>query len=155
MSLSHPLPDYPNVVGPMVGAALMPVTVMRPLFSSKVLAGFPSPAEAYVEKGLDLNQFLIRNPATTFFFWVRGPSMKDAGIDDGDLIAVDRSINPQPGHIVLAVVNNEYTVKRFTVNKGIIELRAENRAYPNILFGDTDELIIWGVVVAAVAKILA
>ena len=152
---AYPLPDYPNVTEPLMMAAAAPDMVIRPLFDQAVAAGFPSPAEGYLEKGLDLNQYLVRNQAATFFFRVRGDSMVDARIHDGDLIVVDRSIAPQPGHIVLAVVNNDYTVKRYSHHNGVIELKSANPAYPTIRLNDLDELQIWGVVVGAVARILA
>ena len=106
----------------------------------------------YVEKGLDLNTYLISHPASTFFFRVQGDSMKNAHIFDGDIVLVDRSIDPKHRHIVLAVVNNEYTVKRLYKRAGIVELRAENLDYSPIRFQDCDELTIWGVVIGTVRR---
>ncbi|SFI72934.1 DNA polymerase V [Nitrosomonas sp. Nm34] len=83
-----------------------------PLLQYRISAGFPSPAEGYAEKGLDINDYLVRNKASTYFFRVVGDSMVGARIHDGDMLVVDCSIKPKHGHIVLAVVNNEYTVKR-------------------------------------------
>lgn len=83
------------------------------LFSSYVQAGFPSPAESYVDNALDLNQFLVPNPPSTFFVRVSGDSMNKAGLDDGDLLIVDRSLTPKNNDIVIMRINDEFTVKRF------------------------------------------
>ncbi len=125
---------------------------VRPLFSHRVSAGFPSAAEEYLEKGLDLNTYLVRNKTATFYFRVEGTSMTGARIFDGDMVVVDRSINPKHRHIVLAVVNSEYTVKRLHKRAGVIELRAENSLYAPIQFGEGETLEIWGVVVGVVCK---
>ena len=125
---------------------------VRPLYSHRVSAGFPSPAEEYLEKGLDLNSYLVRNKTATFYFRVEGTSMTGARIFDGDMVVVDRSINPKHRHIVLAVVNSEYTVKRLYKRSGVVELRAENPQYAPIQFGDGETLEIWGVVVGVVCK---
>jgi DNA polymerase V len=123
-----------------------------PLLLNRVPAGFPSPADEYAETALDLNTYLIRNKTATFFFRVIGDSMMGANIHDGDLLVVDRSIEPRHGHIVLAVLNNEYTVKRLYSLNGVIELHAENPAYAPIRFQEHDELQVWGVVTGAVSR---
>lgn len=123
-----------------------------PLLLQRIPAGFPSPADEYAESALDLNTYLIRNKTATFFFRVIGDSMTEANIHDGDLLVVDRSIEPRHGHIVLAVINNEYTVKRLHSLNGVIELHAENPAYPPLCFQEHDELQVWGVVVGAVSR---
>lgn len=133
-------------------AAGSPPTCLRPLFSQQVSAGFPSPAEEYLEKGLDLNAYLVRNKSATFYFRVQGNSMNGARIFDGDILVVDRSIIPRHRHIVLAVVNSDYTVKRLYKRAGVIELRAENPDYQPIRFGDGETLEIWGVVVGTVCR---
>ena len=114
--------------------------------------GFPSPADEYAESALDLNSYLVRNKTATFFFRVIGDSMTGANIHDGDMLVVDRSIEPRHGHIVLAVINNEYTVKRLHRLNGVIELHAENPAYAPIRFQEHDELQVWGVVTGAVSR---
>lgn len=140
------------------GAALLqpatssPPACFRPLFGQSVPAGFPSPATDYIERSLDLNTYLVRNPASTFYFRVHGDSMTGAHIFDRDMLAVDRSITPQHRHIVLAVVNDEYAVKRLYMRAGTIELRAENPAYAPIQFKDFEELQIWVVVVGTVCR---
>jgi DNA polymerase V len=122
------------------------------LLLHRIPAGFPSPADEYAESALDLNTYLVRNKTATFFFWVIGDSMTGANIHDGDLLVVDRSIEPKHGHIVLAVINNEYTVKRLYRLDGVMELHAENPASPILRFQEHDELQVWGVVTGAVSR---
>ena len=98
----------------------------QPIFTAKVPAGFPSPAADYEENKLDLNKHLIKNPAATFFVRVTGDSMVKAGIHDGDLLVVDRSIEPRDKNVVIAVVNGELTVKRIRIKKNKLSLEAEN-----------------------------
>ena len=138
--------------GSLRPAAIAAPVCRLPLLLNRVPAGFPSPADEYAETALDLNTYLIRNKTATFFFRVIGDSMTAANIHDGDLLVVDRSIEPRHGHIVLAVLNNEYTVKRLHQLNGVIELRAENSAYPPICFREHDELQVWGVVTGAVSR---
>jgi len=104
-------------------------TLARPLFLSKVPAGFPSPADDYIEETLDLNQHLIKHKAATFFVRVTGDSMLGAGIHDGDLLIVDRSLEPNDKSVVVAVVNGEFTVKRIKKEKGKSWLMSENEKY--------------------------
>jgi DNA polymerase V len=125
---------------------------LLPLLQHRIPAGFPSPADGYAESALDLNTYLIRNKVSTFFFRVIGDSMTGANIHDGDLLVVDRSIEPRHGHVVLAVINNEYTVKRLYHLDGAVELHAENPAYPPLCFQEHDELQVWGVVIGAVSR---
>ena len=150
-----PQHDALNIVGrleQLIPTSLSPSLCVRPLFGQRVPAGFPSPAEEYVEKGLDLNSYLVRNKVATYFFRVQGDSMMGARIHDGDLVVVDRSISPKHRHIVLAVVNQDYTVKRLYKRAGVIELRPENPQYSPIRFGDDETLEIWGVVVGTVCR---
>lgn len=117
-----------------------------PLFSGKVAAGFPSPADDYVEKSLDLNELLIQKPAATFFVRAEGESMLGAGIHPNDILVVDRSIEPVPGKIVICALNGELTVKRLERDGEHWKLKAENPAYPDIAIHDELEMVIWGVV---------
>lgn len=119
----------------------------------RIPAGFPSPAADYSEHGLDLNEYLIPRKASTFIFTVVGDSMKDIGILDGDQVTVDRSIEARHGHIVIAVVNQEYTIKKLYRRGGITELRPENPAYAPIRFAEHDELQVWGVVTGVLRKV--
>lgn len=115
-----------------------------PFFSSSVPAGFPSPAEDYVEQKLDLNDF-IQHPSATFFVRASGESMIGAGIYPGDLLVVDRSIEAKNRSIVIAVVDGEMTLKRLIKKQGQCYLRPENPKFPNIPMKEGDE--IWGVVI--------
>ena len=117
-----------------------------PLFMSRVQAGFPSPADDYIEQGLDLNDFLIKRPTATFFMKVAGDSMKDAGINNDDILIVDRSLTAIHNCIVVAVVNSEYTVKRLQKIKDKIYLMPENKKYPVIEIKEGMDFEIWGVV---------
>ena len=116
------------------------------LFNGKVSAGFPSPADDYIEKTLDLNDLLIQKPAATFFVRAEGESMLGAGIHPNDILVVDRSIEPTVGKIVICALNGELTVKRLkNIDKEIV-LGAENPVYPDIIVQEFVELVIWGVV---------
>ncbi len=119
-------------------------------FTSRVEAGFPSPADDYLEGTLDLNEHLIRRPAATFFLRVSGDSMTGAGIYPGDILIVDRSLPPADGRIVIAVVDGELTVKRLSRRPGRIRLLPENPRYPPIDITAEQDLRVWGVVVHAV-----
>jgi DNA polymerase V len=118
----------------------------QPIFTAKVPAGFPSPAADYEEDRLDLNRHLIRNPAATFFVRVAGDSMVKAGIHDGDLLVVDRSIEPKDKNVIIAVVNGELTVKRIRIRKNKLTLVAENENYQSQEIKEEMEFEVWGVV---------
>ncbi|MGA0333438.1 MAG: LexA family protein [Kiritimatiellia bacterium] len=109
-------------------------------------AGFPSPAEDYLEDRIDLNRELVRNPASTFLARVRGDSMRDAGLHDGDLILIDRSRSPLSGTMVLAWVDGGFTVKHLCLENGRAILRAANPAYPDLELCEEEDSRIWGVV---------
>lgn len=123
-----------------------------PLYAHKVVAGFPSPAEDYIEERLDLNDKLIRNKEATFLLSVQGDSMKDAGIMDGDILVVDRSIAPQDGKIVIAALDGELTVKRLSIKSTGTWLVPENDAYPPIAVKEEADIVIWGVVTATISQ---
>lgn len=124
-----------------------------PLFANRVPAGFPSPADDYMEDRIDLNEQLVRNPPATFFIRVKGNSMVGAGIFDGDTLVVDRSIEPKSGHVVVAVVDGELTVKRLSMHRGRTRLLPENPEFQPIEFRDGQELQVWGVVTNAIHPI--
>jgi DNA polymerase V len=115
-------------------------------FQQSVSAGFPSPAEGHLDGKLDLNRHFIKNPAATFFARVSGDSMTGAGIHNGDLLIVDRSVEALPGCVVIAVINGEHTVKRLHREGDRLLLLAENADYPSIEVSELEELHIWGVV---------
>lgn len=121
-----------------------------PLYLTPIAAGFPSPAEDYVEKRLDLQEYLIRNPLSTFFLRARGDSMQGAGIYDGDLLIVDRSQEASHNRVVIAAVEGELTVKRLIRRGGRVLLAPENPDYPEIDITEREYVHIWGVVVHAV-----
>lgn len=124
-----------------------------PLFAHRIPAGFPSPADDYVEDRLDLNELLVRHAEATYFLRVKGDSMIGAGIHPGDLIVVDRSLAPQDGQVVVAEVDGQLTVKRLHFVAGVPELHPENPHYPVIRFREGQELRVWGVVTSAVHKV--
>ena len=111
-----------------------------------VIAGFPSPAADYTQQRIDLNNHLIRNKDATYLFRVKGDSMINVGIYENDILLVDRSISPKHDHIILAQLNNEFTVKRLYRRGGIVKLLAENNIYPPRLIKEEDDLVAWGVV---------
>ena len=125
-----------------------------PLYGSRVAAGFPSPADDYLEGQLDLNRYLIDDSAACFMVRVSGDSMQGAGILDGDLLVINRSLAARHGHIVLAVVEGDFTVKRLHQQGGRTALLPDNPAYPPIDIGPGQELHIWGVVSACVRRLL-
>lgn len=117
-----------------------------PLFASRVPAGFPSPADDYIDQRLDLNDHLIHHPAATFFVRVSGDSMTGANLHDGDLLIVDRALEPVDGRIVIAAVNGELTVKRLSLREGTAWLVPENPAYQPLLLTEGLDCVVWGVV---------
>ena len=128
-------------------------TLARPLFLSKVPAGFPSPADDYIEGSLDLNQHLIKHKAATFFVRVTGDSMIGAGIHDGDLLIVDRALEAQDKSVVVAVVNGEFTVKRIKKKGGRVWLMPENEKFQPMEMREGSELEVWGVVTNVIHKV--
>lgn len=139
-----PAPEhFPEVRWPWLDAPCLKL----PLGLVKVSAGFPSPASDYEDRRLDINDYLVRNAVSTFFFPVQGDSMQGAEIFDGDILVVDRSVIPVHGHIVVAFVNGERLVKRLYARGEQVALLAENPAYRPLEVKEGIELVIWGVVV--------
>lgn len=124
-----------------------------PLIPSSVPAGFPSPADDYFHGSIDLNEHLIHRRESTFILRVSGWSMLRAGIHDGDELIVDRSLEPQNGHVVIAVVDNELTCKRLLKSGSVIRLISENPDYPEIIVDKAQEITIWGVVTRVLHKV--
>lgn len=122
------------------------------LFASQIPAGFPSPAEDFLEKRLDLNEYLIKNKSATFLIRVHGNSMINAGIFDGDILVVDRSIQPASGKIILGVLNGEFTVKRIEKRKAKLFLIPENEDFRPVEISPEMDFKIWGVVTFAIHK---
>lgn len=122
-------------------------TYALPVFSSKVQAGFPSPADDYIEGYLDLNTKFISHPAATFVLQVTGDSMVDAGISSGDWLLVDKSLEATDGKIVIAAVNGELTVKRLSRKGNQVQLLPANSRFKPIDITEDSEMVIWGVVI--------
>ena len=120
-------------------------TRLFPLANEAISAGFPSPAEDYIEPGIDLNKYLIKNPISTFFLRVSGNSMNNSGIYNNDLLIIDRSINATPGRIVVALLDGEFTLKRLIKKENNYYLKADKENYPAINLYEYIDIQIWGV----------
>jgi DNA polymerase V len=125
-----------------------------PVFESRVQAGFPSPGDDSSEGTLDLNEYLIPHKAATFFVRVTGESMTGVGIFPGDMLIVDRSLDPTDGKIIIAVLNGEMTVKRLKSNKNSLFLCAENDRYADIKVTQEDDFSTWGVVTNVIHSLI-
>lgn len=134
-----------------LGEPGVPVLVgdLRP---GTVQAGFPSPAEDHMVQRVDLMAELIKHPQASFLLRIRGESMHDVGIFDGDVVLVDRAITPRSGHVVVAIVENEFVCKTLQLRAGRIKLKAANPTYPDIVPKESQTVEIWGVVVAAIKQ---
>ena len=124
-----------------------------PVMTYQVAAGFPSPADDYIEGAIDLNEHLILHREATFVLRVLGWSMRDSGIHDGDELIVDRSLTPADGNVVIAVLDGELTCKRLRKTDTGVRLLADNPDYPEIVIGDDQELTIWGVVTRVLHRV--
>lgn len=140
----------PNIPDCCLFPSLFPKALALPLFTGKVAAGFPSPADDYVEKTLDLNELLIQKPAATFFVRAQGESMLGAGIHPNDILVVDRSLEAVSGKIVICALNGELAVKRLKQMAGQWFLASENPYYADIPLHEELELVIWGVVTSVI-----
>lgn len=121
--------------------------VSLPFFKGGVSAGFPSPAEDFLENELDFNATFIKHPSATFYAKVKGNSMKDAGISNGDIMVIDKSLEPNNGDIAVCYLDGEFTVKTIRIEKDIVWLIAQNEQYEPIKVTAENELIIWGIVI--------
>ena len=152
--IKHYLSSYPDVSDPLVNY-ITPATADNivklkiPLFSSSVAAGFPSPAEDHIEDTLDLNDYMVERPDSTFMLRVEGESMKDVGILPNDILVVDRSLIAAHNKIVIAAIDGQLTVKKLFHRGGLIKLLPENPAYPEIELEQESDLVIWGVVIGS------
>lgn len=152
--IKHYLESYPDVTDMLPATnsqnSASNVTKLKiPLFSSKVAAGIPSPAEDHIDDTLDLNDYMVRRPETTFMLRVEGESMKDIGILPNDILVVDRSLKATHNKIVIAAIDGELTVKRLFHRGDLIKLLPENSAYPEIELKQESDLVIWGVVIGS------
>lgn len=146
-------PDPKYKLGPSISGVFgfeQKSKVPLPLFSCGVSAGFPSPASDYISQQLDLNDLLIKNPAATFFVRVAGDSMTGVGINDNDILVVDRSLEPVHGKIIIAAINGELTVKRLIKTDTSCRLVAENPNYPPIEVTEDLSCVVWGVVTSVI-----
>ena len=134
-----------NSLNEFIHAKIPNITL--PMYGSTVSCGFTSPAEDHVESQLSLDEYLVPNPNATFFVRASGDSMTGAGIYDGDLLIIDRSIEVKNNHVVLAILDTEFTIKRFIKNNDKVFLKAENPSFDDIPIHPDQHLMVWGVVV--------
>jgi DNA polymerase V len=125
------------------------------LFISRVCAGFPSPAEDLGAQRIDLTKVLITHPQASYLLRARGHSMVEAGIFDGDILVINRALTPRHNHIVVAIVDGDFTVKRLSLVAGRVKLKAANRTFPDIVPKDGQLLEVWGVVTASITQFAA
>jgi len=124
-----------------------------PFVSSGIKAGFPSPASDFDESKISLDNVLVKNREATFYAKASGSSMIGAGIDDGDILVIDRSLEPQNNKIAVCLIDGEFTVKRIRIEKDCVYLMPENKNYQPIKVTDENELIIWGIVTYVIKNI--
>ncbi len=138
-----------------IGSAPQPlaaVPLVLPMPEAHVRAGFPSPAEDFAVNRLDLTQILVPHPQATFLLRVAGASMRDMGIDDGDLLVVDRAVKANHGHVVVAIVDGEFTVKQLHQRAGRMRLKAANPTFPDIVPKEGQTIEVWGVVTSGIKR---
>ena len=123
-----------------------------PLAGTAIAAGFPSPAEEYLDLALDLNKELIKHPAATFYARVKGDSMVDAGIQDGDLLVIDKALEPKEGAIAVCYLDGEFTVKRLSVQEEGVYLMPANAEFKPIRITEENEFLVWGIVAYVIHK---
>lgn len=124
-----------------------------PLVSQGISAGFPSPALDFIDLSIDLNKHLIKHPSATFFGRVKGDSLKNAGISNGDLLVIDKSLEPVNGKIAVCFIDGEFTAKRIRIAKNEIILMPENENYQPIRVTEENDFIIWGVVTHVIKNV--
>lgn len=127
-------------------SALTDTALELPIITEGISAGFPSPALDFVDLTIDLNKHLIKHPSATFYGRVKGSSLKNAGIDDGDLLIIDRSLEPTNGKIAICYIDGEFTAKRISVKKNELWLMPENDSYKPIKIEKENDFLIWGIV---------
>ena len=123
-----------------------------PLAGTAIAAGFPSPAEEYLDLALDLNKELVKHPAATFYARVKGDSMVEAGIKDGDLLVIDKALEPKEGCIAVCFIDGEFTVKRLAVRDEGVYLMPANAEFKPIRITEENEFLVWGIVAYVIHK---
>jgi DNA polymerase V len=123
-----------------------------PLADGGIKAGFPSPAQDFLDQAIDLNKELVRHPASTFYGRVRGDSMEDAGIYDGDILVIDKSLEPRDGDVAVCFVDGEFTIKHIRMEENLIWLVPANKHYQPIKVTQENEFLIWGIVTYSIKK---
>lgn len=123
-----------------------------PYADEGIKAGFPSPAQDYMEMAIDLNKELIKHPSSTFYGRVKGDSMKDAGVLDGNVLIIDKSLEPHSGDMAVCFVDGEFTLKYIEIDKDVIYLMPANEEYPPIKVTADNNFIIWGIVTYVIKK---
>lgn len=127
-------------------SALTDSELERPMVSEGISAGFPSPALDFVDLAIDLNKYIIKHPSSTFYGRVKGQSMKDEGINDGDLLVIDKSLDPVNGKIAVCYIDGEFTIKKIALKKNGCWLMPANEKYEPIKVTADNDFVIWGIV---------
>ncbi len=127
-------------------SALTETDLELPFVKEGISAGFPSPADDFLDTGIDLNKELIKNPSATFYGRVKGNSMQDLGIHNGDLLVIDKSLNPQNGKIAICFIDGEFTIKRIMIEQDCIWLMPANKDYQPIKVTAENDFLVWGIV---------
>ena len=127
--------------------------IERPIVNEDIAAGFPSPADDFKEVRISLDKALVKNADATFYARVRGNSMIDANIEDGDLLVIDRSIETRNGKIAVCMIDGDFTVKRLKVEKDCVYLMPENNMFKPIKVTDENELVVWGIVTYVIKRV--
>jgi len=134
-------------------SALTGTELVLPIITEGISAGFPSPAMDFVDLSIDLNKHLVKHPSSTFYGRVKGVSMKNAGIDNGDLLVIDKSIEPTNGKIAVCYIDGEFTLKRIKISKNEILLVPENEDYAPIKVTTDSNFMIWGIVTHVITDV--
>lgn len=123
-----------------------------PFADEGIKAGFPSPAQDFMDLAIDLNKELVKHPSATFYGRVRGDSMIDAGVSDGDILIIDKSLNPRDGDMAVCFIDGEFTLKYMRIERKVVWLIPANDAYPSIKVTEENDFLIWGVVTYCIKK---
>lgn len=123
-----------------------------PFADEGIKAGFPSPAQDFMDLAIDLNKELVKHPSATFYGRVRGDSMIDAGVSDGDILIIDKSLNPRDGDMAVCFIDGEFTLKYIRIERKVVWLIPANDTYPSIKVTEENDFLIWGVVTYCIKK---